>query len=409
MCAYKLNEEITVPVIMYHSIGIHCHNWLWKHLSMPFDLFEKQIKILSQKGFQTINLSELFNYRKYNKKIPSSSIVLTFDDGYLDNWVYAFPVLKKYGFKGTIFVNPEFIDPREDCRPNLEGVWRGEYSKEELESKGFLSWEELKQMEKEGIMDIQSHSMTHTWYFSHSEIVDFHHPGNTRYPWLFWNARPDRKSFYLNENQESFIDYGTPIYRHGRSLGIKKYFEDKGLTRYLIDFVKIKGLQFFEKSDWKSILFNQVDIYKSQNKLHDRYETDEEQDERYRYELFESKEILEEKLNKRIKFLCWAGGAYDRKALEIAEEAGYLSSTLLYADPQIKNTIGEDPSVINRTGCVSEFTWRDTFISYTKSKHFMANIKMFYGGKKYLWVIRIYKLLYLVRFYVTRFLHLRRD
>ena len=46
-------------------------------------------------------------------------------------------------------------------------------------------------------MDIQSDTMTHTWHFCGDEIIDFHHPGNNKYPWLFWNARPERKSFYL--------------------------------------------------------------------------------------------------------------------------------------------------------------------------------------------------------------------
>lgn len=372
---------------------------------MPPGLFEEQIRLLSNKRFNTISLQALYDYRKFNKKIPDKSIVLTFDDGYLDNWVYAYPILKKYGFKGTIFVSPEFVDPTENYRPNIEDVWRDACREEELITEGFLSWREMREMENKGIMDIQSHSMTHTWYFIDSKIIDFHHPGNNRYPWIFWNSRPDRKCYYLSEDQESFVHYGTPIYRNGRSLGIRKYFEDKKLNKYLVDFVNSESHDFFHKKDWRQLLFKQAEAYKSRNVLQDRYETNEEQEERFNYELTESKKILEENLEKKINFLCWAGGAFDNKALAIAQNAGYISSTTLYNDENIKNIFGEDPAEINRIGCVSEFNWHNKFISYTLPHHLVANIKLFYGEKWCFWLIRLYKMLYLVRYAFFRLLN----
>ncbi len=89
--------HVNVPVIMYHSIGQNNPDWLWNHLITPVNLFEAQIKLLFKKGFNSIRLQELYNHMKYNNKLPDNPIVLTFDDGYLDNWVYAFPILKKYG------------------------------------------------------------------------------------------------------------------------------------------------------------------------------------------------------------------------------------------------------------------------------------------------------------------------
>lgn len=391
-----------VPVIMYHSIGRTNPIWIWNHLITPANVFEAQIKLLSKRGFNSINLQDLYEYMKYNNKIPDNPIVLTFDDGYLDNWIYAFPILKKYGMKGTIFFNPEFVDPVEECRPNLDNVWNGSCGEEDLISKGFLSWQEMRRMEESGTIDIQSHSMSHTWFYSSDEIIDFHCPGNDKYPWLFWNARPERKCYYLNEKQESFVPYGTPIYKNGRSLEIKRYFEDKELSRHLTTFVKNRGDEFFTRKDWKKSLFQQVAIYKSGNKINDRYETDEEQEERFRYELLTSKDILEDKLNKKVEFLCWAGGAFNNKALSIAREAGYLSSTIFYNDLNRKNTFGDDPSGINRTGCVSEFNWHNKFISYTEPGFFIANINYFCGNKIYLWIIRLYKMKYLAKFIIKK-------
>ena len=393
--------SIKVPVIMYHSVGQNNPNWIWNYLITPVNVFESQIKLLLKRGFNSINLQELYEHMKYNNKISDNPIVLTFDDGYLDNWVYAFPILKKYGMKGTIFVNPEFVDPTDKCRPNLDDVWSGRCKEEDLLNRGFLSFQEMRKMEESGVMDIQSHSMSHTWFFCNDEIIDFHYPGNNQYPWLFWNACPERKSFYLNENQEHFVSYGTPIYANGRSLGIRRYLEDKNLTEYLVTYVKKEGLSFFERRDWKEQMFNQVDLYKKRNNFNNwRYETDEEQKERFKYELIESKIILEGKLKKEVNFLCWAGGAFNDDALNIAKECGYLSSTLFFRDPNIKNIFGEDPSAINRTGSSDSFFWRNRFISYTDPGFFMANIRHFQGIKKYLWLMRLYKIKYLIKFFI---------
>lgn len=337
-----------VPVIMYHSIGKVDKNWIFRHLTYRWELFQHHLKWLKIMKFHSISLQQLYNYKKYNVKVPANPIVLTFDDGYLDMWVFAYPLLKKYGFKGTIFVNPEFVNPLKIMRKNLNDVWRNSEALETLEIKGFLSWEEIKIMEAEEIMDIQSHSMTHTWYFSKNEIIDFHYPRNNKYPWLFWNISPRRKHCYLNENQEHFLPYGNPIYKYGRSLGIKRYFEDEDLTNFIVTFVKKQGNDFFKRKGWKSELFEQIKFYKSRKKMRGRYETDEEQKRRFEYELIESKRILEDKLRKKINFLCWPGGAKTALNIKISHEASYLASTYPADLSRGKNIFSEDFSKIYR-------------------------------------------------------------
>lgn len=394
----------SVPVIMYHSIGVVDKNWIWNYLTCPWELFQGHLRLLKRMNFHTISLQQLYDYMKSGVELHPNSILLTFDDGYLDNWVFAYPLLKKYDFKGTIFVSPEFVDPQDIVRKNLEDVWNNHETFENLETRGFLSWEEMKIMESEGVIDIQSHSMTHTWYFCKDEIIDFHYPGNNKYPWLFWNALSERKTYYLNENQEHFVPYGMPIYKYGRSLGVKKYFEDKDLNQYLVNFVKKQGNNFFKEQNWKDRLFQEVYLYRSEKESNGRYETDEEQEKRFEYELIECKKILENKLKKKVDFLCWAGGAYNDNALKIAKEGGYIASTLFYNDARKKNSFGEDPSEINRIGCVSAFYWRNRFISYTGPGFFIANIRYFQCAKIYLWVMRLYKIKYLFKFAIKKFL-----
>jgi peptidoglycan/xylan/chitin deacetylase (PgdA/CDA1 family) len=348
----KMNR-IPVPVVMYHTVGIPNKKWQWNHLTCPYEIFEDQLKWINKKGFHSITLQQLYDYMKTGKDLPKNPIVLTFDDGYLDNWVFAYPLLKKYGFKGAIYVNPEFIDPRNIIRKNLQRVWEGNTDMNELDTVGYLSWQEMMKMENEGVIDIQSHTMTHTWYPSSSKIIDFRHPGDS-YIWMTWNNYPTKKPF-LHLDDWKLVIHGEPVYESSRAIGTKRYFPDENLKEHLIDYVKEKGSNDFYRSlNWRNELFEIANRYKEENQIDKRYESEEEYEERVYWELLESKRIIENKLNKEVKFLCWPGGAVTRKAVDIAANVGYYSSTAAkdIGDKRryLRNKYGEDPSRINRFG-----------------------------------------------------------
>ena len=65
--------------------------------------------------------------------------------------------------KGTIFVNPDFVDPGDEVRPNLDDVAAGRCRREDLLVPGFLNWAEMREMERSGVIDIPSHAITPTW------------------------------------------------------------------------------------------------------------------------------------------------------------------------------------------------------------------------------------------------------
>lgn len=345
-------DKEPVPVIMYHSVGIPDKNWIWNHLTCPYDVFENQIRCLKNRGFKSITLKQLYNYMKTGEKIPKKSFVLTFDDGYLDNWVFAYPILKKYGFKGTIYVNPEFVDSNPVIRENLEGYWEGIVKIDDLKISGYLSWDELKYMEEDGTMDIQSHSMTHTWYPISDKIIDFRHPDDS-YIWMTWNNNPNKKP-YLQKDSLKYMNLGAPVYEYRRSIGNRIYYPDGQLESHIIDYVqKEGGRKFFESSNWKSILFEITQHFNEKNGLMGKFETDKEYKERIYSELIKSKMIIEKELKKKVEFLCWPGGSVSKEALEIAFEVGYISSTVgrdIIDRKNLKNIYGEDPSRINRIG-----------------------------------------------------------
>jgi len=317
---------------MYHSISDN-QRWLWGHLSCPVHVFEDHIRALAENGFATVSLPEMHSHLCHGTALPQNPIVLTFDDGYLDNWVFAYPILKRYAFRGTVFVNPDFVDPAARPRPNLDDA-PGDQEALASRSTGFLSWSEMAAMQSSGVMDIQSHALTHTWHFCGRQIVDWHHPGDC-YPWLAWNARPDRKYLWLNENQAAFVPFGAPVYAHERALVAHRYFPDQRLTDVLAGEVAERGNSaFFLDPDWQKVLSGRCTRYRSQGQLDGRWESDQEYESRVRHELDAAKQIIEANLRKPVSFLCWPGGGYNETTERIAREVGYVAATLSSTDPR---------------------------------------------------------------------------
>jgi len=83
-----------VPVLMFHSVGVRHLEWPHAFLSEDLSLFERKIETLIRLGYQPIFHEELHRHLRAGAAIPDKAILLTFDDGFLDNWVVVFPFLK---------------------------------------------------------------------------------------------------------------------------------------------------------------------------------------------------------------------------------------------------------------------------------------------------------------------------
>lgn len=307
-----------VPVLMYHSIGVPNKKWNWNYLTCPYDRFEEQLLAIKDLGYTTITLNKLYDYMVKGKDIPKKSIAITFDDGYADIWIYAYPLLKKYGMCGTVFINPDFVDKRK--------IKRKTYSEDidilELDDLGFLTWDEIITMDKGGVVYSESHALTHTWYSSSNKIIDFRHPNDT-YIWMTWNKYPNLKP-NLQIDNKGLITYGTPIYKNEKSLSSPRYYPDENFDAKMEGYVaKNGGDRFFDKKKWKETLFEKVEEYKKENIIQDKTENEDEYKERLHFELKKTKDLLEEKLKRKISFLCWPGGSATKIGMEIAQDLGY--------------------------------------------------------------------------------------
>jgi len=310
---------VNTQVIMFHSIGCQHANTPYAKLSFPWEHFEYFCDYLVKNHYKTAFLSEWLSSQIKERK--DKNIYLTFDDGFLDNWVYAFPILQKYQIKSTIFINPEFIQLGKAKRQTCLGKDTDDLRKKAI---GYLNWVELKEMQASGLVDIQSHSMSHTWYPISNKVINIQQESNSQdYPWTIWNNSPNTKPHYLEQiTSNSMQNY--PIFENGRSLGIRRYF----LSEEQIIEIQNNIADLLTKRLSRQEVIERVNIIVFNKRIFGRLETDQELFERYYYELARSKQILETGLNKSIDFLCWPGGAYNDLSVRISREVGYLASTL---------------------------------------------------------------------------------
>jgi hypothetical protein len=341
---------IPIPVIMYHSVGRVLPDWHWSILTVPWWTFEDHLKWLAASRYRPADLGQLYDHVSGTRTLDPMSVVLSFDDGYLDNWTYAFPLLKKYGFKGTVCVSPEFVDPRDIVRPTLEDARAGRVDEGELEVRGFMSWPEMKRAVEEGVLSIESHTMTHTWYPVGPEVVDFHRPGDGHF-WLDWNADVESKPFYLREPLHSAVPWGVPVYRHAKALEATRFFPDPSEAERLGEFVAANGgAAFFEQTGWRKRLEAELSAARAGAGGGGRMETPRERRERVDYELLESKRLIEDRLGVPVGSVFWPGGGYSDEALEVALDI-YKSVTWSKQERwRMRNTIGDDPSKVSRRG-----------------------------------------------------------
>lgn len=179
-----------VPVFLFHKTPVG---------------FESYLKILKSAKVHTYTFSEVYDMNNQGLRLKTNSCLLTFDDGYADNYYNAFPSLKRFKIKATIFINTLYIDNDPD----------------------YLTWEQIRQMYESGLVDFELHSHRHMPVFTDTTVLRYADD----------NDLIDRDLQYLYNND---LKKGDPIFK------TRSAYSEKGVV--LTD-------AFFENRDISAIRF----------------------------------------------------------------------------------------------------------------------------------------------------------
>lgn len=94
-----LRASVALPILLYHRVGPE-HD----ALTVSADRFKQDMKFLTESGYKTISLEQAKEYFMGRRAIEGKSVLLTFDDGYKDNYFNVFPILQKFSMVGSFFV-----------------------------------------------------------------------------------------------------------------------------------------------------------------------------------------------------------------------------------------------------------------------------------------------------------------
>lgn len=133
---FQVRKHYVVPILMYHKIDRV--ESLKSGLSVSPEAFEKQMSFLFRNKYNVVSLRKFLGLAVGKRAIPKNTIVITFDDGYENNYTEAFPILKKYNLPATIFIITDFIG-----------------------NPGYMNREQLKELSDSGIITIASHTVHH--------------------------------------------------------------------------------------------------------------------------------------------------------------------------------------------------------------------------------------------------------
>ena len=266
---YNKTRKNFVLCLMYHSIDSEKNKG-----GIFVDEFEEHIKWIKDK--KTFKMEEL---KGLDYKLPKNSILITFDDGYKNNYTLAFPILKKYNMKATIFLNTKFIEKDE----------------------AYLNWDEIREMYESGLIDFQLHTHSHQLTVKDIEVLAFYDNESSPY------FKRESYSLFFDGNYDEKKDAkklnGLPVFKLRSKISIPGYNPKKNFVekyRSIVELQENKSEK--EKKKFLNRLFKE-----KKDEFFDKI-SEEQFKETVKFEILENKKIISEKLGKVPDCLAYPWG-----------------------------------------------------------------------------------------------------
>jgi hypothetical protein len=281
-----------IPVFYYHTLSAR--------------RLEQELRYLKRNSYSTVTADEYYKCMTQRKSHHERLVMLTFDDGLVGLFQTVFPLLKQFNMKAVSYIVPEWIG-----KP------------------GMLSWEQISAMHATGIVDFQSHSMSHKAIYIKPRIEDF-------FPGVFYTDA--RYLFPLNLMDSDIPDFfqGMPLYTATSRLSDQRRFLPDGQAeRFCLGLVQ----QHHQKrrvwnGAWKASLLRELKRADLQDGEMGRFESAEEQLTAISAEIKNSRSALEHVLTgKQVKHFAYPWHIGGCLSAEVLRAAGFSTCAGGLSDP----------------------------------------------------------------------------
>jgi glycosyltransferase involved in cell wall biosynthesis len=286
--------SISIPVLCYHNVSdVNGHT--------P-EMFREHLDAITDAGWRTISARDLLAVARGEMAAPKKSLVLTFDDGHVSNWITVVPELEKRDMTGTFFALTDFTVPGEARTPetapgmlHMKQVFRAAFIDGDFSQ--FINESEIRAMLGKG-MEVFSHGCRHQAAFTNLAPQQF--LGRTGAHWGGWSIYPGH-----NEAWPTFKAGSGYVYD-----GFWPVLEGRG------------GPRFVKRSEEQRRAFCRRDFRQSLERIRELNGLDEQ-------------------------LFCWPWGQFDPLSEAELKAAGYAGAFTLERGP---NARGTDPFRLNRLG-----------------------------------------------------------
>ena len=274
---------------------------------------EPHLRHIAENGYRTVTADEVAAFVRLGAPPAPCSVALTFDDARASLWTVAFPLLRRYGLRATTFAIPGRIADASGVRPTLDDG-AGQPGSEDHSAVPFATWPELKAMQASGVVDVQSHTLTHAAIFCSDRPVDFVTP-------TFADRPPLNRPLLSMEGDHRFLDpamLGAPLYAWRSRMSDGRRFQvDAAVIEQCVSHVAANGgARFFSRPRWRDELIALLPPRQG------TFESEGDQLRAIERELIESREMLDAYLGRgtaRHIALPWGvSGQLTRDALTCA-------------------------------------------------------------------------------------------
>ena len=306
------------------------------HESDPIVL-ESRLRYLAENGYRTVPTDAIARLVIDGIHPGPRTAALCFDDCWATLWTVAGPLLRAHGMSAIAFAIPGRISDAAAPRPTIQEDAAAATAADQS-AVPFATWIELRQLQSAGLVDVQSHTFSHSAIFSDAHLVDFVSPEFATRPLL---NRP------LGSAAGAWLtpaDLGAPLYiQRSRMSDALRFFDDQSVRERCMQHVAAAGgPAFFSRPDWRT------ELRRVAGETRGQFESPSNRQRTIVAELHDARSVLEERLGVPVRHVCLPWGIAGEQARVSLTRTGHQ---LAFADRLFGRravAAGDDPHSLMR-------------------------------------------------------------